>query len=149
MLNKFKQLFEAAASGDNTSSEKPYAKLAATALLLELSRSDHDVAAQETQEIIAIAKSTFDIKDADIEHWLADAGNHADQATSLYEFTELINQQFSKDQKYELIVNMWRVAFADGRIDRYEDNLIRKVADLIYVSHSAFIRAKHEVGVAF
>jgi uncharacterized tellurite resistance protein B-like protein len=148
MLNKFKQLFEAAASDQNEQQSDQLAKRAATALLLELSRSDHDVSAQETQTIISVATNTFGISNNEIETWLTDAGSHADQATSLYEFTELINQYFGKDQKYELIVNMWRVAFADGRIDRYEDHLIRKVAELIYVSHSAFIRAKHEVGVA-
>ena len=59
--------------------------------------------------------------------------------------TTLINDQFNPEQKYRLIVALWQVANADGIISKHEDHLIRNVADLIYVSHSNFIRAKLEV----
>ena len=73
------------------------------------------------------------------------AENQAKEATSLYEFTSLINSDYDYSQKVGLIENMWRIAFSDNNLDKYEDHLIRKISDLIYVSHSDFIRAKLKV----
>lgn len=148
MLSKFKQLFESNTLVNNHVEAEHLAKLAATALLIELSRADNSVAQKETDAILEIAKKTFGLANTDIDTWFLDASKKADQAISTYEFTELINQYFNQQQKFNLILNMWQVAFADGHIDRYEDHLIRKVSDLIFVSHSDFIRAKHQVGVA-
>ena len=66
---------------------------------------------------------------------LSEAQQKNDQATSLFEFTEVINQHFNKAAKYQLIKNIWQVAYADKKIDQHEDHLIRKVADLIYVGN--------------
>ena len=73
------------------------------------------------------------------------AEDEARQATSLYEFTRLINDHYDYAQKCALIENMWRVAFSDERLDKYEEHLIRRIAELIYVSHSDFIRTKLKV----
>ena len=73
------------------------------------------------------------------------AQTQAKEATSLYEFTRLINDDYDYKQKVELIENMWRIAFSDNNLDKYEDHLIRKISDLIYVSHSDFIKAKLKV----
>ena len=148
MLSKFKQLFESNTLANNPVEAEHLAKLAATALLIELSRADNSVAQKENDAILEIAQKTFGLASTEIDTWFLDASKKADQAISTYEFTELINQYFNQQQKFNLILNMWQVAFADGHIDRYEDHLIRKVSDLIFVSHSDFIRAKHQVGVA-
>ncbi|WP_197476224.1 TerB family tellurite resistance protein, partial [Oleiphilus sp. HI0043] len=60
------------------------------------------------------------------------------------EHTDLINKKFDSDSKYRLILAMWKIAYADSDIDRYEEHLIRKVSDLIYIPHTLFIKAKHE-----
>lgn len=119
--------------------------LASAALLIEVMNCDHQMDARETEEIMAVLKSCLEISDQDLDEILALARNEARQATSLYEFTRLINDGYDYEQKVELVRNMWRVAFADGELDKYEDYLIRKVAELIYVSHSDFIRSKLEV----
>ena len=64
------------------------------------------------------------------------AQEEADQATSLYDFTRLINDVYSYSQKLQLVQDMWQIAFSDEQVDKYEEHLIRKVSDLIYVSHS-------------
>ena len=69
----------------------------------------------------------------------------ADKATSLYEFTRLINDHYSKEQKLLLIQSMWRVAYADNDLNKYEERLIRQVSDLIHVSHSDFMKMKMKV----
>jgi uncharacterized tellurite resistance protein B-like protein len=65
-----------------------------------------------------------------------------EDATDLFQFTQLINDQYSHEQKEGLIYAMWRVALADGKVQAIEDHIIRRVAGLIHVSHSDFIRLK-------
>ncbi|MEE3240741.1 MAG: TerB family tellurite resistance protein [Pseudomonadota bacterium] len=145
MFKKITTLFDSLASKE---SEKPdperLSYLAATALMIELSRADNSIDQQEIQTIIAIATDTFGLSDDEAADILSEAKLKNAEAISLYEFTDTINQSFNKEQKYNLIRNIWRVAYADKTIDAHEDYLVRKVADLIYVSHADFIKAKHE-----
>ena len=145
MFKKITTLFENLTANE---SKKPdperLSYLAATALMIELSRADNSIDQQEIQTIIAIATDTFGLSDDEAADILSEAKLKNAEAISLYEFTDTINQNFNKEQKYNLIRNIWRVAYADKRIDAHEDYLVRKVADLIYVSHADFIKAKHE-----
>ncbi len=61
----------------------------------------------------------------------------------MYGFTQLINQHCNPQEKFDLVTYMWRIAYADGDLDKYEEYIIRKVADLIHLGHGEFIRAKH------
>ena len=67
------------------------------------------------------------------------------KATCYYDLTRLINNGFSAAQKVKVIELMWEVAYADDKLQKYEEALVRKVADLIYVPHSDFIAAKHRI----
>jgi uncharacterized tellurite resistance protein B-like protein len=144
MFDKLAQLFSATKTPTETD-EKKLSQLAATALLIELCRADNNVDEVEITEVISIAQSTFGLSEQEAQVLLKEAQQKNNEATSLFEFTEIINSQFDKAAKYQLIKNIWQVAYADKKIDQHEDHLIRKVADLIYVGHSDFIRAKHEV----
>ena len=144
MFDKLAQLFSATKTPSETD-EQHLSQLAATALLIELCRADNSVDAVEIAEVISIAQSTFKLSEQAAEKLLEDAQQKNNEATSLFEFTEIINNYFDKAAKYQLIKNIWQVAYADKKIDQHEDHLIRKVADLIYVGHGDFIRAKHEV----
>ena len=66
------------------------------------------------------------------------------QATDYYQFTSLINRGFSYTQKITLIQLLWEVAFSDGELDIYEEHLVRKIADLLHISHMDFIKTKHQ-----
>ena len=146
MLGKLTSLLSSLGNDDGstkTETRERLVQLAATALLIELSRADQQVDELETNAILSIATSQFNLSGEQAKALLADASQKNANAVSLYEFTEQLNQDFNKKEKNQLIQNMWLVAYADGQIDRYEDHLIRKVAELIYVSHSEFIRAKH------
>lgn len=149
MFNKLKQLIEDSLS-DNSLCEgqqtpKRLANLAATALLLEVSHADHCMDEEETSTILNIVRDVFEIAESDITEFFSEAEQRKHDSTSLYEFTGVINASFSESQKYNLVRQLWCVAYADGKLDRYEDHTIRKVAELIYVSHSDFIKAKLEV----
>ena len=122
--------------------------LTCAALLVEVMNSDHELDEREHQEFMAVLQQSYNIAESDLEELTQLAKDEAFEATSLYEFTKLINDSYDYEQKVELIENMWRIAFSDKRLDKYEDHLIRKVSELIYVSHSDFIKTKLKVRIA-
>jgi uncharacterized tellurite resistance protein B-like protein len=69
---------------------------------------------------------------------------HAD-STDYFQFTRLINEHYSADQKVDLVEKLWLIAFSDRELHHYEEHVIRRLAELLYVPHSAFIAAKHKV----
>jgi uncharacterized tellurite resistance protein B-like protein len=121
--------------------------LTCAALLVEVMNSDHELDEREHQEFMAVLQQSYNIAESDLEELIQLAKGEAFEATSLYEFTKLINDSYDYEQKVELIENMWRIAFSDKRLDKYEDHLIRKVSELIYVSHSDFIKTKLKVRI--
>lgn len=119
--------------------------LTCAALLVEVMNSDQELDEREHQEFMEVLQQSYDIAEPDLEELTRLAKNAAIEATSLYQFTKLINDSYDYEKKVELIENMWRIAFSDKRLDKYEDHLIRKVSELIYVSHSDFIKTKLKV----
>ena len=145
MLVSIKAFFSAELSLESSENEQCKIQLAAAALLIELSRADYQREPEEQAAIEAALKKGFDLDDAQLATLidLAEQENH--DATSLYQFTNLIKDEYSAEQRFELVKMLWQVAIADGEISKYEDHLIRKIADLIYLPHSQFIKAKLEV----
>ncbi|HET8711369.1 MAG TPA: TerB family tellurite resistance protein [Spongiibacteraceae bacterium] len=143
MLQKFKALF-AALDTDHTPSERDL-QLASAALLIEISKADHQRDIREEEAIVAAIHTTYRLDKAEIDELLKEAKLASANAPSLYDFTRVINERCSEEHKYVLVRECWRVAFADGNIDKYEDHMIRKIADLIYLPHSLYIKAKLEV----
>lgn len=147
MIGALKSLFEIPKdSSDETLQHQ--LNLAAAALLMETARADFTQDAKEQAAMQLVLVDTLEVTAQELEEVLRLAEARVDEATSLYQFTRLINDHYSGAQKAQLILAMWRVAYADGRIDKYEEHLIRKVAELIYVSHAEFIRCKLEASEA-
>ena len=116
-------------------------ELASAALLFEVLKADHDFDEREVASVAEVLRAGGgDV--AEVDELLELARQQSAESTSLYEFTSLINENCDYQEKCALIRNMWRIAWADDKLSKYEDHLIRKVCDLIYVSHSDFIRAK-------
>ena len=91
----------------------------------------------------SILKDKFNLDEQQIDVLLEIADTKNQEMISLYDWTSKINDIYDYNQKKELIKLLWDVAYADGRIDKYEDHTIRKIADLIYVRHEDFMKAKH------
>lgn len=147
MIRSLKALFR---KPDDTDPEelRRQLRLAAAALLIEMTRADYSVDSAEKQTMQNVLQAALDLDAAEVKKLLELAGTAADRATSLYEFTRLINDHYSREEKLVLVESMWRVAFADGDLDKYEERLIRQVSDLIHVPHKEFIRLKLEVSKA-
>ncbi len=131
---------------DETGVDKEHAlRLATAALLIEMTRVDYEVKDIELAHTLSVLQQHFDITTEETSELLRLAEMEADQATTYHEFTSLINNSYSGEQKAQIIELLWEVAYADGEIEKYEDHLVRKIADLLYVKHRDFIAAKHRV----
>ncbi len=141
MIDAFKKLFEVPAR--ETLAEKEHRlRLAAAALLIETARADFSEDKVEQEELEKLLYESLELDRGEVRELIAQAEAHLDEATSLYDFTRVINDHYLPAQKLELVASMWRVAYADGRLDKYEEYLIRQVAELCYVSHQDYIRTK-------
>lgn len=145
MLKSIRSFFEKhmapAAEGDAGAR----ARVAAAALLVEVVRADHEVPGVERQAVLQSAGRKFGLDEADARALVELAEAEAEDAHDLFQFTSLINAGFTPEQKVRLVEELWRVAWSDAVLHRYEEHLIRRVADLIHVPHSAFIAAKLRV----
>jgi uncharacterized tellurite resistance protein B-like protein len=142
MIERLKQLF----ATTDQKPEKPDAHqlaVAATALMVQLSRVDSDEDESELTTIVESSVRSHEITREEAEEILEDALSQADDSTSLYEFTGLINEHLDQLEKQALLESIWRVAYADGRIDKYEEHLIRRMADLLHLNHREYIQARH------
>ena len=144
MFNSIKAFFEEKlANGSEPENQLvSRADLACAALLIEVINSDNELDERETEEFLVLLQSSLQIPEVDLNEIMRLAEREARQATSLYEFTRLINDEYEYAEKVKLVENMWRGAFSDQQLDKYEEALIRKVADLLYVSHQDFIKTK-------
>ena len=141
MISALKTLFQ------QTAQETPELRqhrlnLVAAALLIETARADFTQDAAEQAALEQLLSRSLQLDKQQVRELIAAAENHVDKATSLYEFTREINDQYSAEQKLQLIRAMWTVAYADGALDKYEEHLIRQVAELTYVPHQDYIRCK-------
>lgn len=119
--------------------------LATAALLLEVGIADFELGEQELSEIANALRNHFHFSASESEELLRLARAAHDQHVSIHPFLKLVNESFTPAQKRQMVESMWRVAYADKRLDKYEEYQIRKIADLLYVSHKDFIRAKLRV----
>lgn len=143
MLQRLKNLFAVETVSPQDQARR--LQLAAAALLIELGKADYRHDSRESAAIVAAIRSCYGLDAAAIDELLSDAGDASARSTSLYEFTSIINERCQEQEKYELVRELWRVANADGDIDKYENHLIGKISDLIYLPRSLFVRAKMEV----
>jgi len=118
--------------------------LAICILMIEVSRSDDNFDDIEKEKILSILKSKYELDDTQLEIIMKIANQKNDDMISLYEWTTIINNTYEYDERVKILRSLWEVAYADNVIDKYEDYTIRKIADLIYVKHSDFIKAKHK-----
>ncbi|TCK17187.1 putative tellurite resistance protein B-like protein [Thiogranum longum] len=117
--------------------------LATAALLFEVQRADFEEHDDERKVLERVLQETFALSKEETRELARLAQCESEDSVSLHQFTHIINQRFSPEEKVRVVEMLWQVAFADGRIDRYEEALVRKISELIYVPHRAYIQARH------
>jgi len=118
-------------------------ELCAAVLMLEIALADSDADDEEIKVIENAMAYHFHLNSDEISEIIDTARNEFDHAISLHDFTKTVNDTLDQNEKAAVIELLWRVAFADNVIDKYEEYFIRKIADLLYVSHKDYIKAKH------
>ena len=142
MFNKitsiFKQLID-----DSELNKSPdiSPNLAIACLLCEVAGADHHIDNKELNIQHSLLKKLLSLSAKETNCLLEKAQTVSNDSTSLYAFTSQL-RALSQQTRYELIKSMWDVAYADGHLDPIEEAVIRKTAELLYVDHSEFIRAK-------
>jgi uncharacterized tellurite resistance protein B-like protein len=120
-------------------------KMAAAVLLVEVMMADHHIDEAERLKLIESLTGFLSVNSDEAMELIELAEEKHKELVSLHEMTRIINLHFEPKQKIALIEHMWQIAFADRQWDKYEEHLIRKVSDLLYVSHKDFIRTRHKV----
>ncbi|UKA09025.1 TerB family tellurite resistance protein [Photobacterium damselae] len=115
--------------------------LAMASLLCEVANADHAKDPREEQAKVQLLTKLLEVDELQAQHLLNEGELRSENAVSLYEFTNKL-RALEQEARYELVEAMWQVAYADGVIDPMEEAVIRQVAELIYLDHSEFIRAK-------
>ena len=118
---------------------------ACAALLVEIAFADKDFDESEQESLKKSLMECYEISEEDINEIIEDAEITVKESTSLYGYTRIVNDKFEYPDKLDLLRNMWKIAYADGSLDKYEEHLIRKTSDLIHISHSDYIKIKLEV----
>lgn len=131
------------AIAEASSDEGHELRLAAAALMVEVMQADHFAADEEERQIIRLIQECYGLDDGETAALLDLARREAGATVSLNSLTRRLTDALEVEGRSDIVELLWQVAFADGRIDKYEEHLIRRIAELLYVPHSAFIRAKH------
>ena len=144
MLDTIRDFFDRHFGDDSAGATRdPHSlALATAALLVEVVRMDGGLEAVERDAVLQAVNTKFGLSPQESDELVALAEAEAREATDYHRFTSLLNQHFSPEQRVRVIEHMWQVAYADSSLSSWEQHLIRKVADLLYVPHSEYVAAK-------
>lgn len=147
MIESIKNFWSQAFSeqAENPADREHGLNLVAAALMVEVARADFREDVVESERIFDLLKQEFSLTAEDAELLMNSATREVDEAVSLYEFTRVMNDKLSEQEKRRVLRLMWQVAFVDQHLHRYEDHLIRKVAELVYVPTVEILRLRQEV----
>lgn len=117
-------------------------KMASVALLVEVMMADSRIDENEKQQLLKSTMTLLQLTREESEELIGRAITKHKELVSLYDLTRVINLKFEPARKLELLDHMWRIAYSDRQWDKYEEHIIRKVADLLYISHKDFVHAR-------
>ncbi len=119
-------------------------QIATCALFLEIANSDDDFSIEEKVFIEKTMRDEFNLADELVDELLQLATQQTEDSVSLYEFTDVINKSYGREAKLVIIKNLWRLVFADGKLDKYEEYFMRTISKNLHLEHSDMIATKIE-----
>lgn len=147
MLTKLQKFFDLYLNKD-IKAEIPLQRrlqMASAALMVEMLHVDEQVTTEEDEKLRLLLAQRFNLDSSEIEALIDLAHNEKHEATDYYQFTSLLNNHYSQQQKIDLVEDLWQLAYADHELDKYEEHLLRRLAELLHVPHQDFIRTKHKI----
>ena len=148
----FQQVVDAVAETDPIGSD-PEARdrairRATAVLMLDVALADKVFDERELGHLQTLAESHFDLAPGEARELIDTARSEAEELVSLHEFTQLLHQHLTEEEKAAVVGMLWRIAYADGKLDKYENSLVLKISDLLYVSRGRVMRLKHDAELA-
>ena len=137
--------FSAAPAKEEEAGDREAAlRLATAVLMVDVARADHVFEESEFNRLLKLIESHFDLTPERSAELINAANEKAEKLVSVHEFTQTLHEHLSEEEKARIVSLLWRVAYADGRLDKYEDSLVLKISDLLYVSRGRVMRLKHD-----
>jgi uncharacterized tellurite resistance protein B-like protein len=121
-------------------------RMATAVLMVDVARADHDFDETEFNNLLGLIEQHFDVPAEQAAALINEADEIAEDMVSLHEFTQRLHQELDEEEKARIIGMLWQVAYADGRLDRYENALVLKISDLLYVNRARVMRLKYDTG---
>ncbi|GGY98528.1 TerB family tellurite resistance protein [Shewanella fodinae] len=143
MIARLKQFFKELQDTPDPQQLAHSINLAAACMLLEVVYADEHLDGAEASLLPQLLEQNLSISAEDANELIDEARRNRNDATSLFQFTSVVNEHFSLEQKQQLVLSMWQLAYADGELCRYEDQIIRRCADLLYLKHSELIQLRN------
>jgi len=119
--------------------------VAVCALCIEIARIDGKFTRQELETLLNILKDKYHLSAQYTDALMKEADRELDESVDLWQFANLINQNFSIAEKIEIIENLWRIVFVDGKMEAHEHYLMNKLSNLLRLSHDQLIEAKLKI----
>lgn len=128
-------------SASSESSIRKY-QIASAALLIEIAKADGNFSDDEKKRIIELMKNEFELDEKLVSELFELSEEKVKESISVYEFSSVINESFAREEKIELMKNLWRVIYEDGKLDSHEDRLIKIIGSTLNLEHKDVIGTK-------
>jgi len=144
MFERLKSVFlQPGETGDVSDEDDPgRIRIATAVILLEVANSDDDFSDTERDTVVSILKDSFRLSNEEVSELLSVSDEERRGSVDMWHFANIINENYSEGEKFSVMENIWRVIYADGRLDKYEDHIVHKLAAILHVPHSQMIEAK-------
>ncbi len=145
MFDRLKSVLTGTPSGDRKGDnlvEERRIQVATAVILLEVAHADEDFSESEREHILDILKNQFSLDEESVHELVQVSEEQLRRSIDIWHFTEIINNSYDSEEKYRVIEKVWQVIYADGRLDKYEDYIVHKLARILHISHAQMIEAK-------
>ena len=142
----FAQVIETISATDTVTAEDREAamRLATAVLMIDVARADFVFDESEFDQVLKLVEAHFRLTAEQAAELVVEASDKAEDLVDIHEFTKLLHDYLTDDEKARIVSLLWQIAYADGRLDKYEDSLVLKISDLLYVSRGLVMRLKHD-----
>ena len=144
LLDQVADAISATQAREDSESREEAIRMATAVLMIDVARADHVFDETEFDSVLELIERHFQISPEAAIEVFNEANEEAEDLTSLHEFTQLLHSNLDEAEKSRIVALLWRIAYADGRLDKYEDSLVLKISDLLHVSRGRVMRLKHD-----
>ncbi len=142
MIKYLKEIFKQPLGKSESTDDIRKLQVATCALFIEMAKADSEFSDDEQKKIITVMQKTFNLEKEYVDELIELSGESVRQSISIYDFTTTINENFTKDEKFELLKNLWRLIFIDETLNMHEDHLIKRIGNTLNMDHKDVIDAK-------